>query len=205
MRLIAALWPFTFGVRLGWATTTVPYPPLHRARGRAYLLRGQSMVFSRGFGLLCDRLRTAGIWAEDLRCVGDRWVRQQLWTDHRTGNLRGPLILIGHSCGGRHATFTAQALAPLGITVDLLVCLDVAWPYGVPSNVRRAVHLFRSRQRLYPARPLFPMPGSTSRIENIDLDAADSPVPGRGVHHLNMTAQPTIQDWIVKQVLDSLE
>src|SRR4051812_48520433 len=103
MRTCALLWPFPFGVRLGWVTTSVPNPPLETARGRAYVLRGQAMVFSRGFGVLCDRLREAGVWAEDLRCVGDLWVRRHILADHRAGRLRGPLILVGHSCGGRYA------------------------------------------------------------------------------------------------------
>src|SRR5438045_6451828 len=127
--LAALLWPFPFGVRLGWAPTRTPTPPIDGARGRAYLLRGQGAIFSRGFGALCDRLRRAGVWAEDLRCVGDRWMRRRLRADHRDGRLRGPLILIGHSCGGRYALFTARQLEPLGVVIDLIVCIDaVAWP-----------------------------------------------------------------------------
>jgi hypothetical protein len=182
-RLAALTWPFPFGVRLGWATAATPNPPLGAARGRAYLLRGQAVVFSRGFGRMCGALRQAGLWAEDLRCVGDCWARRHLLAHPH----RGPLILIGHSCGGRYALFTAEKLLPLGVTIDLLVGIDVALPYPVPGNVREAVHLYRSRRRLYPAGPLRAAPGSRAKIENVDLDADGSPIDPAGLHHLNIT------------------
>jgi hypothetical protein len=202
MRTCALLWPFSFGVRLGWATTSVPNPPLETALARVYVLRGQAMVFSRGFGMVCDRLRAADVWAEDLRCVGDRWARRHILADHRAGRLRGPLVFIGHSCGGRYALFTAQQLAAAGIAVDLLMCVDVALPYPVAANVRQAVHLYRSRWRLYPARPLVAVPGFSGRLDNIDLDAPSSPLRERWLHHLNITARPAVQDWLVTRVLE---
>ena len=205
MRVSALTWPFCFGVRLGWATAGAPNPDLERARGRAYLLRGNAAVFSRGVGVLCGQLRRAGLWAEDLRCVGDRWVRRHLIADHEAGRLRGPVILVGHSCGGRYALFTAQQLAPRGISIDLLICIDVAGPFEVAANVRHAVHLYRSRRRIYPARPLRAAPGSAARITNVDLDAAGSPIRPFGLHHLNITASSAVQRWVLERILEPVE
>jgi hypothetical protein len=201
MRGSALTWPFCFGVRLGWATARTPNPDPEVAIGRVYLLRGNAVVFSRGFGTICDRLRRAGLWAEDLRCVGDRWVRRRLIADHQAGRLSGPIILVGHSCGGRYALFTARQLARWHITIDLLICIDVAMPLAVAANVRQAVHLYRSRRRIYPARPLRATPGSPAALVNLDLDAPDSPINPHGLHHLNITASPVIQDWVVKRTL----
>jgi hypothetical protein len=175
---------------------------LERALGRVYLLRGQAAIFSRGFGLMCDQFRQAGLWSEDLRCVGDRWVRQHLIADHEARRLRGPVIIVGHSCGGRYSLSIAEKLHPLGITIDLLIGVDVAMPYPVPDNVRRAVHLFRSHRRIYPARPMRLAPGSAATIENVDLDAADSPINPNGLYHLNITTSTAIQEWIVRRVLE---
>lgn len=184
MRGCALTWPFCFGLRLGWATARTPNPDPDQAVGRTYLLRDNAFISSRGFGAVCDRLRRAGLWDEDLRCVGDRWVRRRLFAEPQAGRLRGPRILVGHSCGGRYALSTAQELARWHIPVDLLVCLDVAIPFAVPANVRQAVHLYRSRRRIYPARPLRAAPGSAARVVNLDLDAPGSPSPPRGLHHL---------------------
>jgi hypothetical protein len=202
MRLSAMTWPFPFLVRLGWASA-VRNPPLDGARGRAYLLRGNGIVFSRGMRRLCTRLRQAGFWAEDLRCVGDRWACRHLLADGRAGRLHGPVVFVGHSCGGRYSLHAARVLQTAGVSVDLIVCLDVALPPEVPANVKRAVHLFRTYRRLYPARPLRPAAGSSAIVENIDLDAADSPVVPRGLCHLNFTDSPAVQALVMKLVLET--
>jgi pimeloyl-ACP methyl ester carboxylesterase len=193
-------WLLPSAARLGWATTAVPNPHPGDARAAAYLLRGQGAVFSRGFGSLCDRLRSAGVWAEDLRCVGDRWACRHLIGHRADGRLTGPVVLVGHSRGGRRALVAAAQLERSGVAVDLVVCVDVAFPPPVPRNVRRAIHLYRTGRRVYPARPLSPAPGAAGRIENIDLDAVGSPVPGRGLHHLNITACPVLLAWVVGQI-----
>jgi hypothetical protein len=202
VRLSALTWPFPFLVRLGWATAGVPNPNVIDARGRVFLLRGNGICFSRGFGRICSSLRQAGIWAEDLRCVGDRWLVRQLRSDHRAGLLRYPIILVGHSCGGRYALFAARQLEQLGVAIGLVVCVDVAWPYAVSDNVRRAVHLYRSQRRLYPARALQAARGSKAVIENLDLDGPSAPFPGRGLHHLNITASRAVQNYVVRRVIE---
>jgi hypothetical protein len=89
MRVCALLWPFPFLVRLGWATAWERNPPIEQARGRVYLLRGNAILFSHGFGRMCRLFRQAGLWADDLRCVGDRWLRRRLRHDHDAGQLHG--------------------------------------------------------------------------------------------------------------------
>src|SRR5262249_23508556 len=190
MRGCALTWSFCFGVRLGWATTRIPNPAPERARGQVYLLRGNAVIFSRGFGAMCGRLRQAGLWAEDLRCVGDRWVRRHVQADLQARRLQGPVILVGHSCGGRYALVTAREFARRGIPVELVVCIDVAIPFAVAANVRHAINIYRSRLRLYPARPLRAEPDSAARVTNLDLDDPGSPIAPFGLHHLNITTSP---------------
>jgi hypothetical protein len=204
MRLIRLTWPFPFLVRLGWATARQRNPEPARAKGRVYFLRGQGLVFSRGFGGMCAALRRAGWWAEDLRCVGDLWLRRHLEHEHQAGRLHGSVVLVGHSCGGRSALHVARYLEPLGIAIRLIICVDVAFPCPVAANVAHAVHLYRSRLRLYPAGLLQGAAGSRTVIENVDLDAADAPLHERWLHHLNITARPSVQGWILGRVLATL-
>jgi pimeloyl-ACP methyl ester carboxylesterase len=165
-----------------------------------YLFRGNGAIFTPGFGRLCSRLRTAGVWAEDLRCVGDQWACRHLLEQREERRLCGPVVLIGHSRGGRRALHAAAWLAHAGVTVDLLVCVDVAFPPLVAANVRRAVHIYRSQWRVYRPGPLRQSPGATGQVENIDLDQLGAPFPGKGLHHLNITGSPALQDWIVDQI-----
>ncbi len=203
IRFCSWTWPFPFGVRLGWASAWARNPDWHTAPARVYLLRGNGIFFSRGFGRLCGRLRRMGIWAEDLRCVGDRWMLRQFLAHSRTGRLRGPLILVGHSCGGRYSLFAARRLQELGIPVDLLICIDVAMPIVVPANVRRAVNVYLTRRRIYPARPLQATPGAATVIENIDLNAADSPVSASWLCHLTITDSTGVQSLVLDRILQT--
>jgi hypothetical protein len=198
-------WPFPFGVRLGWASTRMPNPDIADAKGRVYLLRGQGIFCSRGLGVLCGQLRECGIWAEDLRCVGDLWALRHLVTDHRAGRLRGPIVFVGHSCGARYALYAAYKLQRIGIEIALLVCLDVALPPRVPSNIKKAVNLYLGRKRLYPARALRPACAASTIVENIDLSTADSPAAGRWLTHLNIIERRSVQGIVFRHVLEAVE
>ncbi len=204
MRLSRLLWPFPFGVRLGWLTAGAPNPEPGAAVGSVFLLRGNGIVFSRGFGALGGALRRLGFWTEDLRCAGDRWLCRHLRAEQKEGRLRGPIVFVGHSCGGRYALYAADELRQAGIAVDAIVCLDVALPPLVPANVKSAVNLYLTRFRLYPARPLLPGPGSSAQITNIDLDAADSPIAPNGLHHLNLTDSHAVQSFVLAKIQETM-
>jgi pimeloyl-ACP methyl ester carboxylesterase len=203
IRLCSYLWPFTSGVRLGWLTADHPNPDGEKMRDRIFFFRGQGIVFSNGFGTLCSALRRAGYWAEDLRCVGHRWVCREL--TRTIAPSRGRVIFVGHSAGGRYALVAAQQLQKIGVTIDRIVCLDVALPDPVPANVLMATHLYFTRRRLYPARPLTLALGSTAHLENVDLDAGNSPISARWLTHLNITDSPTIQGLVLQRIQQTLD
>jgi pimeloyl-ACP methyl ester carboxylesterase len=204
IRLCSYLWPFTCGVRLGWLTAGYPNPPARKVRDRVFFFRGQAVTFSNGFGTLCGVLRRAGCWAEDLRCVGHRWACRELLRAQNAKQQEGRVIFIGHSAGGRYALFAAEQLQKCGVSVDLLVGLDVALPDPVPGNVKKAVHCYLSGLRLYPARPFTPAPNSAARIENFDLNAADSPISGRWLSHLSITDSPAVQELVLNRITQTL-
>jgi hypothetical protein len=198
----AALLPVPVGGPLSWVTTSAPNPDATRSGARVFLLRGTGMVFSPEFGTLCTRLRQAGLWAEDLPSGGDAWVCQQLLAERRAGRPTGPVVLVGHSRGGRHIIYAARALEKAGIAVDLIVCLDVAMPPTVPGNVGRAVNVYMTRNRVYPAGTLAAARGSAAQIENLDLSEPGGPISLHGLHHFNITASPAVQDLVIQRVLE---
>lgn len=194
-------WVFPAAARMGWLTTTVNNRSVGDAHGLAYLFRGNGTIFTPGFGRLTDSLRIQGLWTEDLTCNGLPWVKQHVMKEHGTR----PIILMGHSCGGRRCLQLAALLEAVGIPIDLLICIDVAFTPPVPANVRRAVHLYRSRWRFYPARPLVPCPGGTSQIDNIDLDQPTAPFPGTWLNHFNITGSESLQLWIKHEVTQLMQ
>ena len=197
-------WAYPAVSRMGWLSTMVANPSPSDARGVAYLFRGNGTIFTPGFGRLTDQLRSQGLWAEDLTCNGLTWARQQIIKAPNDRPISLPIILIGHSCGGRSCLKLAALLEAVGVAIDLLICIDVAFTTPVPANVRRAVHLYRSCWRLYPARPLVPCPGNVSPMDNIDLDHPAAPFPGTGLNHFNITNSESLQRWIVREVKNTL-
>jgi pimeloyl-ACP methyl ester carboxylesterase len=178
-----------------------PGAPAH-ARGRVYLLRGTGVVFSPGFGELGTELRQAGFDVEDLPCFGEWWVCPSLIADHQAGRSCGPLILVGHSAGGRHALSAAHKLEEAGIPVDLLVCLDAGLPSEVPGNVKRVLKVYM-HHFLYSSCPLRPAPGASARIENVDLKDPHCPIDGGSqCCHLTIAASPAVRAFVLQRILD---
>jgi hypothetical protein len=193
-------WQIPMGGRVGWITASVANPEPLPTDARIFLLRGSGTVFSPGFGEICTRLRRAGIWTEDIGPAGDRWVCRYVIAEHRAGRLQGPIILVGHSRGARNVVETARELEKAGITVDLMVCLDVCLPPKVPGNVRQALNVYMSQPRFYPADTLKPAPGVAARIENLDLNGPDAPDLGGAVCHVNIAAFRAVQDLISERI-----
>lgn len=203
--LAFACLPFALAALTARAVPDAPSNPV-RPLGHVYLVRGQGHVFSGGWLVLRDRLRLAGLRAEDFADVGaaDR-VCADVLALRRAGRLGGPLVLVGHSRGGRQCLFAADRLRAEGVRVELLVAADVALPPRVPDNVVRAVNVLLTRERFYPAGRLRPAEGSRAVVENVDLDGPDAPFDPAGLHHLNFTDSFELRDYLFRRILSATE
>ena len=111
---------------------------------RAYLVRGiLGLIFSRGMNRLAEKLGEAGIDAKvrDFpRCdeIADTAISEY-------GEAPAPIVLIGHSMGGRCVLLMARRLQEAKIPVGLLVTVDpVHGSPSVPANVERYINIFLS-------------------------------------------------------------
>ena len=205
MRVCTYTWPFTFGVRLGWLSAGLANPDPAKVDARVYLLRGNAIVFSRGLGWLCGQLRQRGIWAEDLRCVGDRWACRHLIQNQKTDPIQRPVVFAGHSCGGRYSLYAAHQLHRLGIAVNLIVCFDVALPPDVPPNVKKAVNYYLSRRRIYPARPLRAVDPAATEVFNVDLSQPRWSLRGMWQNHLTVTNGINVQQAALGHIIEAVK
>jgi hypothetical protein len=118
-----------------------PEPTL---RGRAYLVRGLlGAIFSRGMNGLADQLSQDGVPADTYDFPSCDTVAEAAARDYRAAPA--PIVLIGHSMGGRCVLLVAEELREAHIPVSLLVTVDpVHGSPGVPPNVERFINIFLS-------------------------------------------------------------
>jgi hypothetical protein len=125
-----------------------PDPPALHAepalRGRAYLVRGVlGLIFSRGMNGLAEQLSQDGIAADTYDFPSCDTVAETVTADYRAAPA--PIVLIGHSMGGRCVLLVAEKLRDAHIPVSLLVTVDpVHASPGVPPNVERFINIYLS-------------------------------------------------------------
>jgi hypothetical protein len=138
-------------------------------RGRAYLFRGaMGLIFSRGMDRLREKLEQAGITADVYEFTLCSLIAGPAIDDYRKDPA--PIILIGHSMGGRCALQFAERLRDEGIPVALVVTIDPAHlSPDVPLNVERFINIFLSKDVLG-GGDIRATPGFQGHYASYDLD-----------------------------------
>jgi pimeloyl-ACP methyl ester carboxylesterase len=130
------------------ATPPVAEPSPIQPQGRVYLFRGAlGLIFSRGMDKLAGRIERAGITANVYEFTVCGLITSAAIEDYKQSPF--PIVLIGHSMGGRCALQFAEKLKDEGIPVSLVVTIDPAhMSPDVPSNVERFINIFLSKDVL---------------------------------------------------------
>jgi hypothetical protein len=117
-------------------------------RGRIYLFRGAlGLIFSRGMDRLTEKIQRAGMTADVYEFTLCSLITASAIENYRQDPA--PIILIGHSMGGRCALQISEKLQTEGIPVSLVVTVDPAHlSPDVPSNVERFINIFLSKDVL---------------------------------------------------------
>jgi len=130
------------------ATPPVTEPSPIQPQGRAYLFRGAlGLIFSRGMDKLAEKIERAGITANVYEFTICNLITSSTIEDYKRNPF--PIILIGHSMGGRCALQFSEKLKDEGIPVSLVVTIDPAHlSPDVPPNVERFINIFLSKDVL---------------------------------------------------------
>ncbi|MGH6680285.1 MAG: LysM peptidoglycan-binding domain-containing protein, partial [Bradyrhizobium sp.] len=181
---------------LSVAPVTAPAiePPHGRAGARVYLFRGAlGPIFSRGMDGLGAELRQAGIPAnvyEFTRC--DAIAETAMATYQQNP---APIVLIGHSMGGRCALQFAEKLQVQDIPVSLLVTIDPAHlSPNVPLNVERFINIFLANSILGGGN-IQPARGFQGHFASYDLSQYG------GVWHITIDKIGTIHRQLVAKIV----
>lgn len=165
---------------------------------RVYLFRGAlGPIFSRGMDRLGAELRQAGIPAnvyEFTRCDA---IAESAMASYQQNPA--PIVLIGHSMGGRCALQFAEKLQAKEIPVSLLVTIDPAHlSPNVPVNVERFINIFLANSILGGGN-IQPAPGFQGHFASYDLSQHG------GVLHITIDKIGTVHRQLVAKIVELAE
>jgi hypothetical protein len=176
--------------------TTPPAPeqPPIVPRGRAYLFRGAlGPIFSRGMDSLTEKIQRAGITADVYEFTICSLIASKAIEDYRQDPA--PIILIGHSMGGRCALLFSETLQEQGIPVSLVVTIDPAhMSPDVPPNIERFINIFLSKDVLG-GGDIKPTQGFPGHYASYDLAQHDE------VSHITIDKMDAVHQQLVAKIL----
>ena len=163
-------------------------------RARAYLFRGAlGPIFSRGMDSLTEKIQRAGFRADVYEFTICSLIAAAALEDYRMDPA--PIILIGHSMGGRCALLFAETLQAEGIPVRLVVTIDPAhMSPDVPLNVEHYFNIFLSKDILG-GGDIKPKPGFHGYYASYDLAERSE------VSHISIDKMDTIHQQLVAKIM----
>jgi len=163
-------------------------------RGRAYLFRGaMGLIFSRGMDRLTEKIERAGITANVYEFTVCDLVAGAAIETYKQDPA--PIILIGHSMGGRCALQFSEKLRDEGIPVSLVVTVDPAHlSPDVPLNVERFINIFLSKDVLG-GGDIKPTQGFKGHYASYDMAQHDE------VSHITIDKMDDIHQQLVAKIV----
>lgn len=186
------------GGALGRAPAPTATPPAEPSsivpRGRAYIFRGAlGPIFSRGMDSLTEKIQRAGITANVYEFTICSLISAKAIEDYRQDPA--PIILIGHSMGGRCALLFSETLQAENIPVSLVVTIDPAhMSPSVPPNVERFINIFLSKDVLG-GGDIKPTQGFPGHYASYDLAQHDE------VSHITIDKVDAIHQQLVAKIV----
>jgi hypothetical protein len=164
--------------------------------GHVYLFRGLvGDIYSLGMDQLADKLVHRGVTATvhgmtEYGSVADDIVRK-----YKSGDERGPIILIGHSTGGDLIIAVSERLKQADVPVALAFGFDpTRIADDVPSNVELFINLFQRSNPIGGGEATAGR-GFRGRLINVDLREHNEIV------HINLDKTVAVQDLVVAKIV----
>jgi hypothetical protein len=164
------------------------------SRARVYVFRGAlGPIFSLGMDSLTEKIQRAGIKANVYEFTICSFIASAAIKDYRDDPA--PIVLIGHSMGGRCALLFAETLQEEGFPVSLVVTIDPAHlSPDVPLNVEHFINIFLSKNVLG-GGDIKPKQGFRGSYASYDLDQHDD------VSHINIDKMDTIHQQLIAKIV----
>ncbi len=182
------------------ANATSGYRP-----GRILIIRGIFTVFSFGLDDLACKLSQRGYRVDvappELALIAAHTIEQEC----RNDPSMGPLVIIGHSMGGRFCCSIPWMWREKGIPVKLVVILDSNPNTAVADNVERCVNLYVTNNLgVFHGRVVSAVSRRTDLV-NLDMTKVPRPSGVPAVNHFNIDDSDWIHGLIIEEVARSLD
>lgn len=160
---------------------------------KVLVLRGVFEVFSLGMNDLAKKLRCRGYDAKSTSWT--MALHEAKCCDQR------PLVVVGHSLGGRMCGWVPRKLRKCGKRVPLIIIVDANLVLRIPSNVDRCLHLHVTNPvGIFHGRPVRGESTNTD-VVNWDISRGQPSTFKGGVNHFNIDAT----DWVHQIIINEIE
>jgi hypothetical protein len=188
--------------KMEWVQPTTTAPRV----GEVYCIRGWHGIWSLGIDEMAKQLNEKGVTAHVFMPEQVNTLAATIVERYKNAPQHEPICFIGHSWGVDGSLIIARELEKVGITVDVIVCLDSVNQTTVPKNVRLCYNYwmpgFIGDTNLLRGIPLKQEPGSTGQLFNYNCSGEYRSWRSDGVNHINFDDDPKIQKRIVDNVLE---
>jgi len=169
-------------------------PSADLSRARVYLFRGAlGLIFSRGMDKLAARIQRTGVTVNVYEFTLCGLIASAAIEEYKQNPF--PIVLMGHSMGGRCALEFSEKLKEEGIPVGLVVTIDPAHlSPSVPTNVARFINIFLSKDVLG-GGDIKPVAGFAGQYASYDLQ-------DHGELHINIDKIEVIHQQLTAKVLE---
>jgi pimeloyl-ACP methyl ester carboxylesterase len=168
--------------------------PPDLSRTRVYLFRGAlGLIFSRGMDKLATRIERTGATVNVYEFTICGLIASTAIEEYKSNPF--PIVLMGHSMGGRCALEFSEKLKAEGIPVSLVVTIDPAHlSPSVPTNVARFINIYLSKDVLG-GGDIKPVDGFRGQYASYDLQK-------HGELHINIDKQDDIHQQLAAKVVE---
>lgn len=176
----------------------------HYSKGEIYTMRGGlGGVFSKGMNHLEDTLAdhyhisaSSTVWFKAI-ALSDYIIKR-----YEAHEIKGPIILVGHSLGANDQIGVARQLAKRNIPVALLITIDPVLPLQIPSNVQHEINIYKpSFVPLFSGLSLKADDPEFTHVENVNVDT----LKGMGVNHFTIDKHQYVQKLMVDNILETIK
>jgi LysM repeat protein len=173
--------------------SSVPEGP--KLPGHMYLLRGLTTIYSFGIDQLAAKINHRGVTATVYGLSDSSAITSDIIRKYKSGEDRGPVMLLGHSSGADYAIAIAERLREAGVPVALAFGFDpTRIADAVPANVELFINLYQGAN-LIGGGEVQPAPDFRGRLIEVDLREHTEIV------HITLDKTPAVQDTVADKVI----